>query len=159
MQHSTTSILMTDRQALTMSLLDQVSPFLRQSARSGELDFEDLYQDASVKIMQILDQYRDQVRHLQAYVQMSIHNLVIDRIKYARRRRAVSLDEPLLADVSFTLADFLPDPYSVEPLVVVLAQERLAELQSRCHEAEHYATRRMLSEMHATALAGVSVDH
>jgi len=157
-QHSTTSLPQSDRQALTLFLLEQVSPYLQRAARSGRLEFEDLYQDASIKIMQILDHYRDQVRYLHAYVQISVHNLVIDKVRYARRHEVVSLDEPLLTDASLTLADLLLDPYSVEPVVVVLAQERLMELQSRCSAAKHPGTRRMLGELHATALAGLSID-
>jgi DNA-directed RNA polymerase specialized sigma24 family protein len=158
MHHSITSLPQSDRQALTLSLLTHVTPYLQQSARARKLDFEDLYQDASLKILHILDQYRDQVHHLQAYVMVSIRNLVREKVKAAKRLRTVSLDEPLLSDVSLTLADLLPDPYSVEPVVVVLAQERLEELQSRVAAAKHYKTRRMLGEMHATALAGVSLD-
>jgi DNA-directed RNA polymerase specialized sigma24 family protein len=158
MSYSTTSLPQMEREQLTMSLLEQFTPYLRQSARSGRLDFEELYQDASIKIMQILDHYRDQVRHLHAYVSMAMHNLVIDKVNYAKKRRAVSLDEPLWNDVSFTLGDLLPDPYRVEPVMVLLAQERLEALQSRVASAKHHGTRRMLREMHATALAVVSVD-
>jgi DNA-directed RNA polymerase specialized sigma24 family protein len=158
MQHSTTSLTQTERDQLTLSLLEQFTPYLRQSARSGHLDFEELYQDASVKIMLVLDQYRDQVRHLHAYVSMTMHNLVVDKINYSRKRRAVSLDEPLLDDASLTLADLLPDPYRVEPMLVVLAKERLEALESRVSGAKHHKTRRMLCEMHDTALAVVSID-
>jgi DNA-directed RNA polymerase specialized sigma24 family protein len=156
MSYSTTSLSLMEREQLTMSLLEQFTPYLRHSARSGRLDFEELYQDASIKIMQILDHYRDQVRHLHAYVSMALHNLVIDKVNYAKKRRAVSLDEPLLDTVS--LGDLLPDPYRVEPVMVLLAQERLEALQSRVAAAKHHGTRRMLREMHATALAVVSVD-
>ncbi len=158
MQYSTTSLSQTERDQLTLSLLEQFSPYLRQSARSARLDYEELYQDASIKIIQILDHYRDQVCHLHAYVSMTMHNLVIDKAKYAKKRRAVSLDEPLLDDTSLTLVDLLPDPYRVEPVVVLLAQERLEALASRVAGAKNYKTRRMLREMHDTALAVVSVD-
>lgn len=127
-------------------------------ARSGQLDFEDLYQDASIKIMQILDRYRDQVRYLRAYVSMSMHNLVVDRAAYAKKRRAVPLDDELLDNVSLSVADFLPDPYRVEPELVVLAQERLVELQQRVESTKHHGTRRMLRELRETALAGVLPD-
>src|SRR5215467_5314400 len=100
MQHCTTSLDPVERDHLTLSLLEYVSPYLRDCARSGQLDFEDLYQDASIKIMQILDRYRDQVRYLRAYVSMSMHNLVVDKAGYAKKRRVVSLDDGFLDDVS-----------------------------------------------------------
>jgi DNA-directed RNA polymerase specialized sigma24 family protein len=156
LQHSITPQM--DREQLILALLEDVTPYLRQAARSGKLDFEELYQDASIKIMQILDHYRDQVRHLQAYVAVTMRHLVAYKVKYAEKRRAVSLDEPLSDDVSLTLADLLPDAYTVEPVTVVLARERLDELQVRVSAAKHYQTRRMLGEMHATALAVVSVE-
>jgi DNA-directed RNA polymerase specialized sigma24 family protein len=158
MHHSITSLPQMERDQLTLSLLEQMTPYLRRAARSGKLDFDDLYQDASIKIMRILDHYRDQVRYLQAYVLMSMHNLVLDTVKRVNKRCAISLDEPLSMDVSLTLADLLPGPYSVEPVVIVLAQERLEELESSVVAAKHHGTRRMLREMHATALAGIAAD-
>ena len=158
MQHCTTTLGSVERDQLTLSLLEYVTPYLRKCAQSGELDFEDLYQDASIKIMQILDRYRDQVRYLRAYVSVSVHNLVVDKARYVKKRRAVSLDDVLLDGVSCSLADLLPDSYRVAPETVLLAQERLVELCVKVEAVRHFGKRRMLRELYATAQAGVRID-
>lgn len=153
MQHSITQ---SERDVLTLSLLEHVSPLLQSYAQSANLDFDDLYQDAAVKILTILDTRLSQIFCLSEYIAVSVKHQVLDKIDYSKRRRTVSLDEPLLDDASLTLLDVLPSPYSTDPLVVLLAQERLGELQPL--SARHWGTRRMAVELHATAQAIVSFD-
>lgn len=152
MSYSTT-LSREERNTLALSLLEHVVPLLRQSARDGKFDYDELYQDAFLKIVRILDERLGQVGSLPAYVAASVRNMIVDQVRYCKIRRAVSLDEPLLDDVSFTLADVLPSGYSVEPVTVVLIQEHLQELQPMLSEPMHPGTRRMLREMYATALA------
>ena len=153
MQHSITQ---SERDVLTLSLLEHVSPLLQSYAQSAKLDFDDLYQDACVKILTILDTRLSQIISLQEYIAVSVKHQVLDKIDYSKRRRTVSLDEPLLDDASLTLLDVLPSPYAADPLIVLLAQERLDELHpSTVH---HYGTRRMAVELHATAQAAVLFD-
>lgn len=94
-----------------------------------------------------------------SYAVRRVQYHVISKIQYWRRRQHVSLDAPLDSETGVTLADLLPDEYRVDPLVMVLAQERLQAL------AEQFTTRpvRPLTkgqisrchELHDTALAGV----
>jgi DNA-directed RNA polymerase specialized sigma24 family protein len=123
---------------------------------AGKVDFDELYQDAFVKIVHILETRVDLVEtgYLEKYITVSVEHQIIDKIRYLKvRRGTVSLDEPLLDDASLTLADLLPSPYSAEPVRVVLAKERLEELRLAVVGRKHPGTRRMLSEMYDTVQA------
>jgi DNA-directed RNA polymerase specialized sigma24 family protein len=156
MQQCTTSGV--DRDALLLSLLECVTPVLRCYAGSAQLEFDELYQDASVKILQILESLpqRAPVSSLERYVVTSVKHQVIDKIRYLKVRRAASLDVP--QGIDGLLGDVLPSGYSVDPVDVVLALERLEELQYQVNTAKCSRSRRVLQEMYSTAQACVRTD-
>lgn len=147
----------TERDARILQLLEEVSPMLHNLARWVGSDFDDLYQEASIAILTLVERIPD------APVSFAVQKVRFDtigRLQYWRRRQHASLDAPLDSETGVTLADLLPDPHRVDPLVMVLAQERLQEL------AEQFTTRPVrpltkgqigrCQEWHETALAEVS---
>lgn len=158
MQHSTTSGSKAERNTLALSLLEHVTPLVRRYAAtlSGRIDFDELYQDAFLKILMVLEkqQHGLGIQYLKKYIAISVEHQILDKIRYLEvRRGTISLDEPLLEDASLTLADLLPSPYSAEPVRVILAKERLEELRLMVAMRKHASTRRMLDEMYATVEA------
>jgi DNA-directed RNA polymerase specialized sigma24 family protein len=118
-----------ERDQLVLSLLDYVTPLLRRYAANycQLLNYDDLYQDASIHIMRLIDAGTPP-EELQRYAYNRVRSRTIDRIKYLTRRLAQSLDAPIDDQGSATFADMLPSPYRVEPLTVILAQEHIASL-------------------------------
>ena len=115
-----------ERDSLVLFYLERVKPLLRAYAASAHLDYDDLYQDASIVVMRCLERKPGEAHSLQAYIHTSVRNRIIDKIRYNQVRQAASLDAPLLhGESNTTLADLLPSAYSTDPLSVVLLKERL----------------------------------
>jgi len=140
-----------ERESFVLAHLEYVAPMLHKYASSAKLEFEDLCQDATLVILHVLER-ADSIRDLTPYVIRSVRNACLNKIEYSNRRRSISLDKPLFDDGT-TLADLLPSPYQVEPLTLLLAQERLLELQARMAQPKNSQRARVVREWHDTALA------
>jgi hypothetical protein len=144
-----------ERNTLVLSLLEHVTPLIRKYATVYRLDFEETRQDASIAIMCLLDAGIDGIYDLPGYVAMRVKSRMIDKLRYVQRRQCISLDAPISQEEgAVSLADLLPCPYKVEPLTVLVAQERLQELSS--HLAQHNPSRRRaIRERWETAAASL----
>jgi DNA-directed RNA polymerase specialized sigma24 family protein len=146
-----------ERDSLILSQLEHVSGLLHAYATSAQFEYDDLRQDACIVITRIIDAGTDAIHNLPAFVTTSVRNRIIDLIRYRQRRRALSLDASVTEALgSVTLADLLPSPYYREPIMVVLAKERLAELHQQLQLKRSPQTMRMLRELEQTALASLS---
>jgi RNA polymerase sigma factor (sigma-70 family) len=144
----------TERNHLVLVLLEHVTPLLRQyAAKYAVLSFDDLYQDASIHIICLIDAGTPQ-QDLERYSFNRVRSRIIDKIRYTTRRQAASLDAPINEqEGAATLADFLPSPYKAEPLAVLLAQERLQELFPILDQRMNPRRRRAIRERWETAAA------
>jgi hypothetical protein len=141
---------LSERDALVLSLLERVTPLLRRYARDFRiLNYDDLYQDASIHIMHLVGAGQGR------FAFNRVRSRTLNTIDYLQRRQMASLDAPLESGEqgSASLIDFLPDPYQVEPLTVLLAQERLEALQSQVMAASQAQHARAVREQWDTALA------
>ncbi len=146
-----------ERNALTLSLLAHVTPILRRSASAYHLDYDDMYQDASIIIMLMLDnQEVDFTRETALYyVRTRIKSRIVNMLQYALRRRSVSLDAQLSQDDGdgLTLGDLLEAPSQDEPQAQVSAQDDLREIIAQIPARLHPSTARKVRELQDTALA------
>jgi hypothetical protein len=120
-----------ERNVLVLALLEYVTPILRKSASVYNLDYEDLRQDASLTIISMLDRNEIDFSLSTAhqYVRFRVRSRIVDRLRYVSRRVTCSLDALVSEqEGAATLADLLPSPYCVEPLTILVAQERIQEL-------------------------------
>lgn len=157
MQKKVNSLLSTaERNSLVLALLEHVTPLLRQyAAKYAALNFDDLYQDASIHIMGLIDAGTPQ-QELERYSYNRVRSRIIDKIRYAMRRQAASLDAPINEEEgAATLADLLPDLDKGEPLAVLIAQERLQELRPILAERTNPSRRRAIRERWETAAASL----
>jgi DNA-directed RNA polymerase specialized sigma24 family protein len=119
----------TERNELLVSLLEQQTPFIKKCSTAYGLDFEEAHQEAAVLLLHLLERdLPNKPGERAAYIRSSIKYRLIDKVRYAQRHPALSLDMPIYADQDgnkATLADLLPSPYRVEPLAVILAKERI----------------------------------
>jgi DNA-directed RNA polymerase specialized sigma24 family protein len=125
----------TERNSHLLSFLEQVRPLIGRYARDFHLDFDDLYQDATLQLITLLESGKlDFGRNPGAVVAHFVEYRIIDRLRYLKRRPSISLDAALTADNNgqddgvTTLADLIPSPYNHEPLELLLCWERLQEL-------------------------------
>ncbi len=145
-----------ERNHLVLSLLEDVTPLIRKYTAIYGLDFEEMYQDASIIIMRLLDVSIDAIYDLRGYVAQRVKSRMIDKLRYTQRRCMVSLDAPLSEGKDAgTLADLLPSPYQVEPLTILLAQERLQELSSIFGLPMRGNRRRVIWEQWESAVASL----
>ena len=148
---------MSERDELILSLLDYVTPLLRQYTAKYRrvVSFEDLYQDASIHIMRLIDAGTP-AQELQRYAYNRVRSRIIDKLKYLRRRQAQSLDAPMFeqGEVGPTLADLLPGLYSHDPLSILLAKARIQALLSHISTLPD-ARAALARELGATALASL----
>ncbi len=87
------------------------------------------------------------------FVRYRIYSRILNTFQYVLRRRSASLDAPISDDEdSTTLADLLPSSYEVEPLAVLVAQERIQELAPMLAQPNP-SRRRAIRERFDTALA------
>lgn len=148
---------------LILALLGEVTPMLRNYSRSTGLEFDDLYQEASVTILKILffqshssSCPNQQVPFLHGadlvrYITASVKKTVLMLMRRAKIRQTLSLDIPLSDDPnSCTLADILPSPYDVNPEDILLAKERLANLAPIIAQPRHYKQAQCLQGWKAT---------
>lgn len=145
-----------ERDQLVLSLLDHVTPLLRKYAANYRqlLNFEDLYQDACIHILRLIDAGTPE-HELRRYSYNRIHSRIIDKIKYLTRRHAQSLDAPIDdQEGDVTVGDMLPCHYRVEPLAVLLAQEHLQALLPRIARLPRGRVA-LAQELGATALASL----
>ena len=145
-----------ERETLVLSLLDYVTPLLRRYAVNYHqlLSFDDLYQDASIHIMRLIDAGTPP-EELQRYTYNRVRSRIIDRVKYLTRRLSQSLDAPTHdQEGSATFGDMLPSPYRVEPLTVLLAQEDIQALLPRIATLPRGRVA-LAQELGATALASL----
>ena len=147
-----------ERDQLVLSLLDSVTPLLRRYAANYRqlLNFEDLYQDASIHIMRLIDTGTP-LQDLERFSYNRVRSRTIDRIKYLTRRLSQSLDAPVYEQdqgESATFGDMLPCPYRVEPLAVLLAQEHIQALLPRIAALPRGRVA-LAQELGATALASL----
>jgi len=145
-----------ERNALVLSLLEHVTPLLRRYAANYRvLSFDDLYQDASIHIMGLIDAGTPKP-DLERFSFNRVRSRIINTINYAMRRQAASLDAPLCeGESAVTLADLLPSPYEVEPLAILVAQEHLQELRPILAQRMHPSRRRAIRERWETAAASL----
>lgn len=147
----------TQRNSLALSLLERVTPLVLKYAKAYDLDLEDAKQDASIDILNVLDAGIERIENLPVYIALRVKSRIINKFNYTKRRQMQSLDAPITDDGNISLADLLPSPYRADPAAILLAQERLQELQTHLARPANYQTRRKLSELHATALASMEV--
>ena len=114
-----------EREQLLLSLLKAVRPVI---AHYPDLDFEELYQDASVWILELIDHDVDGKRANSAYAKIHVNHRIIDKIRYLKRRFTFSLDAPL-AESDVCLADLIPSPYSHDPASILASKEHLMQLR------------------------------
>lgn len=148
-----------ERNALTLTLLAHVTPILCRSASTYHLDYDDMYQDASIIIMLMLDKQevdfsRETAYH---YVRTRIKSRIVNMLQYALRRRSVSLDAQLTQDDGdgLTLGDLLEAPGQDEPQANLSAQDELQEIIAQIPARLHPSTARKVQELQATALASL----
>jgi DNA-directed RNA polymerase sigma subunit (sigma70/sigma32) len=147
-----------ERNRLVIELLERLTPLIRKCATAYSLDFEDMYQEASIAIMCLLDAGIDGIYDLPAYVAMRVKSRMIDKLRYVqcRRGRTISLDAPVSQDAdSFSLADLLPCPYSMQPDAAVIAQEDIEEAFLWVPDFQSSNTRRSLRWLGETAAASL----
>ncbi len=151
-----------ERDELVLTLLDYVTPLLRQYAARYRrfVSFDDLYQDACIHILRLIDAGipAHKLRH---YSYSRVRSRIIDKLKYLRRRAHQSLDTPTSGQNQRdgeTLSDVLPSPYRAEPLEILLAQERIADLLSHIASVPH-ARVALAQELGATALASLQFEN
>jgi DNA-directed RNA polymerase specialized sigma24 family protein len=150
-----------ERDELVLSLLDDVTPLLRQYAAKYRrfVSFDDLYQDACIHILRLIDAGvpAQKLRH---YSYNRVRSRMIDKLKYLRRRAHQSLDTPISGQdqEGATLSDLLPSPYRVEPPALLLAQERITDLL-RNIDCVPYARVALAQELGATALASLQLEN
>jgi RNA polymerase sigma factor (sigma-70 family) len=145
-----------ERDQLVLSLLDYVTPLLkRYAARNRQLvSYDDLYQDAAIHILRLIDAGTPAQR-LRSYAYNRVHSRIIDKLKYLRRRQAESIDVPIYSDEpESSLADLIPNPYSAEPPVILIAQERIAALLPEIMRLPQ-GRAALAQEIGATALASL----
>ncbi len=151
-----------ERDELVLSLLDDVSPLLRQYAAKYRrfVSFDDLYQDACIHILRLIDAGvpAQKLRH---YSYNRVRSRIIDKLKYLRRRAHQSLDTPIPgldqgSDAIF--GDVLPSPYHVEPPAILLARERIDDLLSHIASVPQ-ARVALAQELGATALASLQFEN
>jgi DNA-directed RNA polymerase specialized sigma24 family protein len=119
-----------EREQLILSLLNQVTPLIHHCAYTWDLDFDDLYQDATIHIIHLIDA-KEATKNLLALTRLRVRSRIINTLRYTLRHRAISLDTPANPDSDLTIADLLPSPYSHDPLSIVLTQERLKRLECK----------------------------
>lgn len=151
-----------ERDELVLTLLDYVTPLLRQYAARYRrfVSFDDLYQDACVHILRLIDAGipAHKLRH---YSYNRVRSRIIDKLKYLRRRAHQSLDTSTSGQNQRddeTLSDVLPSPYRAEPPEILLAQERIADLLSHIAGVPH-ARVALAQELGATALASLQFEN
>ena len=118
----------TEREQLVLSLLTEVTPLIHKFAVAWHLEYDDLYQDAAIQIMSLIDQGIEHVANIHAYAKLRIHSRIIDKLRYVMYREACSLDAPVAPDSEATFADLLPSPYYIDPVFVLLSKERVEQL-------------------------------
>jgi DNA-directed RNA polymerase specialized sigma24 family protein len=128
------SITPDERDALMLSLVERFIPLIRRYASlSPRLEYEDLYQDVVVKIMQVLAVHLERIGEadIPRYVAVALRNLMIDKLRYVQMHPAVSLDvpPPEADDPDLVLADVVLGSTSDDPLMILLQSERLEELR------------------------------
>jgi DNA-directed RNA polymerase specialized sigma24 family protein len=150
-----------ERDELVLSLLDYVTPLLRQYAAKYRrfVSFDDLYQDACIHILRLIDAGvpTHKLRH---YSYNRVRSRIIDKLKYLSRRAHQSLDTSVSGQDQRDDAisdDLLPSPYCAEPLAILLAQERIADLLSHIASVPH-ARVALAQELGATALASLQFE-
>lgn len=97
-------------------------------ATSWNLDFDDMYQEACIHIIHVVDDPRIKLVDLPRFANVQVRHRLMDKAKYLRRRQMVSIDAPVSSDSDITLADVLPSPYSHDPESLLLLKERLKSL-------------------------------
>jgi DNA-directed RNA polymerase specialized sigma24 family protein len=130
-----------EREQLIMQLVDRFTPHIHKFASGWNVDFDEMYQDACIRIIRLVDDPRIKLEDLSRYANVSVHHYLMDRVKYLRRRQMVSLDEPLSIDNKGTLADVIPSPYSCDPAYVAISKETLEALATTvvCLRGSHGA--------------------
>lgn len=116
-----------EREQHVLMLLNQVTPLIRHCAHSWHLDFEELYQDAAIHIMQLVDTKQNSEKLL-TLVRLRVRSRIINTLRYKLRHSSLSLDAPVYSDSDLTIADLIPSPYSIDPQFVLVAKELLEEL-------------------------------
>ncbi|HEU5381234.1 MAG TPA: sigma factor [Ktedonobacteraceae bacterium] len=151
-----------ERDELVLSLLDDVTPLLRQyAARYRRLvSFDDLYQDACIHILRLIDASvpAHKLRH---YSYNRVRSRIIDKLKYLRRRAHQSLDTSVFGQDQGgdeTFGDMLPSPYYAEPPAILLAQERIADLLGHLANIPHGRVA-LAQELGASALASLQFEN
>ncbi len=119
----------TEQDILVLQLLEHVTPLIHRyvSQYRHTLNYEDMYQDASIAILRLINAGTPQ-EELQRYAYVRVRSRIIDRVKYNKRRQAVSLDAPLTDSTPATLADCIPSEYSIDPVRMLVIKERLQEV-------------------------------
>lgn len=151
-----------ERDELVLSLLDYVTPLLRRYAATYHrfVSFDDLYQDACIHIMKLVDAGVP-AQELRRYSYNRVRSRVIDKLKYLRRRAHQSLDAPISGQdqgSGATFGDLIPSPYIAEPPVILLSQERIADLLGHIANVPH-ARIAVARELGATALASLQFEN
>jgi len=154
-----------ERDGLILSVLEHVTPLLHYYAASSPLEFDDLYQDATITIIHKLNTKADRLQfhgtgsNVYGYMTVAVKHRIIDKLRYTKIRKAISIDAPVNGrDDTPTLADLLPSPYRTEPITLLLAQERIQKAIYSIPSISHHAARRVAQELGETALALASVE-
>jgi len=78
-----------ERDALILSLLEAVSPTVCYYAELAHLEYEELSQDATIHIIDVLDAGVERIRNLPAYVRVRVKSRIIDKIRYLACHRTI----------------------------------------------------------------------
>ncbi|MGH2505807.1 MAG: sigma factor [Ktedonobacteraceae bacterium] len=142
------------REQTTLSLLNHVTPMLWKWARSTGYEFDDLYQDASLVVLKVIDHYQQKtINDLKRLVTRSVRNRIIDTIRYQQNRRHVSLDEQVSDEGEITRADLVADLRQLDPLTNLIMKERIDELAPIAAQITNGNRARKIRELRDTALA------
>jgi DNA-directed RNA polymerase specialized sigma24 family protein len=117
----------TGRDARILFFLKSVDALLWRYAALAHLDYDDLYQDACILIIDIL-QNKPERTHTRAYISTAVRSRILDKIKYTQRRQMESLDA-CVGERGVCLADLIPSGYSLDPLLVLLCKEERQEMK------------------------------
>ena len=138
------SLSSTERDTLSLLLLEQTRPITDKGARVYHLDPDDLSQDAWIEIRKLLDGDLSRYHNLRHLVCIRIRDMVLNKLRYEKYRRHTSLDAPLSEDSDACLYDYIADECACSPsedeATQRLLSTALGQLSSRRRQAieTHY---------------------
>jgi hypothetical protein len=93
-----------------ISFLDARCAHLQKLAIRYEIDFDELYQESALFLLQLIRCLPTNVRDIPGYLYVRMRCHVLDLVTERTKKTSVSFDEVLSADSDISLLDVLPSP-------------------------------------------------